>query len=116
VDLVLEEVVLEVAIEAFRERFGGVFPVDRVGEGELDIGLKRDRVLRGEVHFDDLVVVEGQAQGAMSEDMLPGEGDGERQRGRGSIRREEEVEERVYSGQLAGLFIAKNFSNHAPHG
>mmetsp|Transcript_3072 Transcript_3072/g.10278 ORF Transcript_3072/g.10278 Transcript_3072/m.10278 type:complete len:465 (+) Transcript_3072:20-1414(+) len=53
VDLVLEEVVVEVAVEALREGRLRLRPLDRVRQVDLCARVQRDRVLRRQVDLDD---------------------------------------------------------------
>jgi len=89
VNLVLEEVVLEVAVEALLEGLGGLFPVHGISEGELLASLDGHGVLRREVHFDNSVATVRYAQTAVREDVLL---------------------------HAAVRVIAKHFTHHAPHG
>mmetsp|Transcript_14260 Transcript_14260/g.45696 ORF Transcript_14260/g.45696 Transcript_14260/m.45696 type:complete len:224 (-) Transcript_14260:173-844(-) len=53
VDLVLEEVVVEVAVEALREGRLSLRPLDRVRQVDLCARMQRDRVLRRQVDLDN---------------------------------------------------------------
>ena len=70
VDLVFEEVVLEVTVEASGEGLGGRLPVHGVGVAQSGAHLQWHGVLGGEVHLDNLVVVVAQTETAVGEDVL----------------------------------------------
>jgi len=54
VDLVLEEVVVEVFVEALLERHRGLDPVDAERKGQLGVLADRDGIIGREVDLNDL--------------------------------------------------------------
>lgn len=69
-DLMLEKVILQVAVEPRLEWLQGLLPVNRIRETQFSAHFHWYRILRGQVHFDNPVVVVSYSQTPMREDML----------------------------------------------